>query len=94
MSGSSYKRRSYSSVGDSTEDTFSNRYAGEDSPRAVVPTSYGYIEGEAGAEGQYYIGDAAGPSVYRPGQTVHNPVRDGVIEDWSAMERVLEHTIK
>ena len=79
---------------DCLDTRFPPRYAGEDSPRAVVPTSYGYIEGEGESAGQYFIGDAAGPSVYRPGQTVHNPVRDGVIEDWSAMERVLEHTIK
>lgn len=106
-------------------------YAGEDAPRSVCPTSYGYLPPAAGPsskngssngdsnnneasmqgvegadgqaatpakaeqeQGQYFLGDASGPGVYREGMTVHSPMRDGVIEDWSAMERIVEHALR
>ena len=43
---------------------------------------------------QYYIGDSAGPSVYRPGMEVHRAVNEGVVTDWAAMERIVEHTMR
>lgn len=65
-------------------------YAGEDSPKCVIPTSYGYIpSGESGTEPQYHIGDN-GPSVWRAGQSVLNPLRDGIVEDWDAAERLIQ----
>lgn len=70
------------------------RYAGEDAPRTVIPTSYGYLAASESKEPQYFIGDAAGPNVYRPGQTIHAPVREGVVEDWPAVERILEGALK
>lgn len=58
--------------------------------------SEGHGEGRASkaSAGQYFLGDAAGPSMYRTGMTVHNPVREGVIEDWDAMERIVEHSLR
>lgn len=56
----------------------------------MLPTAYGLVQGSEGAESQYYIGDAAGPGAYRAGQSVHKPVKEGVIEDWPAVERIVE----
>ena len=48
---------------------------------------------EGAAEARYFFGQA-GPSVWRPLQQVHNPVRDGVVEDWSAAERLIECALR
>lgn len=83
-------------------------YAGEDAPRTVCPTSYGFIQDkEASSGGQdgmqvdsstnnhkYFLGDSAGPSVYRPGMNVYRAVNEGVVTDWAAMERIIEHTMR
>lgn len=82
-------------------------YAGEDTPRVVTPSSYGYIAADGEADGatanngagssksgQYFIGDASGPAVYRAGKTVHSPLRDGVIEDWPGVERIVEGALR
>jgi actin-related protein len=49
---------------------------------------------EGTSKNNYYIGDSAGPSVYRPGMEVYRAVNEGVVTDWSAMERIVEHTMR
>lgn len=61
----------------------------------MSPTAYGLIQGSSeGQQDQYFIGDANGPGVYKPGQNVHYPLRDGVIEDWPAVERIVEGALR
>lgn len=68
-------------------------YAGDDTPKAVIPTCYGYteevVEGEDVAMGEGGEGTEApkkktklyigqnGPSVWRPGMQVGHPVMEG-----------------
>lgn len=55
----------------------------------MIPTSYGRVPGKDGASPSYYIGDH-GPNMWRPGQSVLNPLRDGIVEDWDAAERLMQ----
>ena len=52
-------------------------FAGEDTPKSVIPSHYGYVEGagENGARKQYF-----GDSVHavRAGMEVANPMSDGI----------------
>lgn len=68
-------------------------YAGEDTPKVVIPSSYGHVPAHDDVAAQYYFGNA-GPSVYRPQQSVLNPLRDSIVEDWDAAERLIEHALK
>lgn len=68
-------------------------YAGDDTPKVVIPTSYGYHKVQqnntdismAGASEnglpatstRYYVG-SSGPSVWREGMEVGNPISDGL----------------
>lgn len=72
-------------------------YAGDDTPRAIIPTHYGYMStnpdadvvmgdtGENNAESskskfaKLYIGQS-GPSIWREGMEVANPIVDGLSE--------------
>lgn len=68
-------------------------YAGEDTPKVVIPSSYGHIPARDDLPARHFFGNA-GPSVYRPYQSVLNPLRDSTIEDWDAAERLIEHSLK
>ncbi|KAI8328118.1 actin family [Chlamydoabsidia padenii] len=93
-------------------------YAGEDTPKAMFPTSVGYIpksnttaqqedtemtEAETATAtnnnknnnkySQYYIGDNRINSV-RKGMEIFNPMEDGLIKDWDAMEAIWETTFR
>ncbi|RPA95862.1 Actin/actin-like protein [Choiromyces venosus 120613-1] len=59
-------------------------FAGEDTPKSVVPTDYGVLE-EAGENGgkKYFIGDNDVHSI-RPGMEIKNPMSDGIVADWEA----------
>jgi len=70
-------------------------YAGDDTPKAIIPTSYGYLNaqpdsdvvmsentdnGEAARKSKFakiYIGQS-GPSVWREGMEIGNPLVDGL----------------
>lgn len=65
-------------------------YAGEDTPRALFPTCYGYLDQEQTADGdvvmseaneakrhKYYIGDNR-VNTWRANMEVRNPVKDGM----------------
>ncbi len=74
-------------------------YAGDDTPKAIIPTSFGYLEEEAASNGDVSMGDASapegeqlqapkpkaklyigqnGPSLWRRGMHVANPMNDGL----------------
>ncbi|KZP24664.1 Actin/actin-like protein, partial [Athelia psychrophila] len=87
-------------------------YAGDDTPKAIIPTSYGYIpqnaDGdvamaeaptEAGddartknAKAKLYLGQH-GPSIWRAGMEIGNPMRDGLIHDWDPISPLISHAL-
>ncbi|KAG5654458.1 hypothetical protein H0H81_001957 [Sphagnurus paluster] len=81
-------------------------YAGDDTPKAVIPTSYGYhttavdeamdVEGSDATQKtrpiKMYIGQN-GPSLWREGMEVTNPLVDGLIQDFSAIPPLIEHAL-
>ncbi|EKM80508.1 hypothetical protein AGABI1DRAFT_113677 [Agaricus bisporus var. burnettii JB137-S8] len=85
-------------------------YAGDDTPRAIIPTHYGYMStnpdadvlmgdtGENNAESskskfaKLYIGQS-GPSIWREGMEVANPIVDGLINDFSPIKPLVDHAI-
>ncbi|KAI8372732.1 actin family [Radiomyces spectabilis] len=93
-------------------------YAGEDTPKAVFPTCYGYLEEpdvdpssqtkptdgditmtEAAAsessdprvKKSYFIGDTK-INTWRANMEVKNPMEDGLVTDWDAMEQIWNAT--
>ena len=70
------------------------RYAGEDVPKTIIPSSYGYVSAsDSQPEARYFFGHA-GPSVWRPNQQVLNPLHDGIVQDWNAAEILVEHALQ
>ncbi|KAK0206306.1 actin-related protein Arp4p [Desarmillaria ectypa] len=84
-------------------------YAGDDTPKAIIPTSYGYIKApddsdfamtdvnnvEVASKPQLaksYIGQS-GPSVWRSGMEVANPIKGGLINDFGPIHALVEHAI-
>jgi actin-related protein 4 len=65
-------------------------FAGEDTPRSVIPTYYGKYSTDA--QEKYVYGD----SIYvtpRPGLSIHNPMgKEGVVEDWEMAEKMWEYS--
>jgi actin-related protein 4 len=63
-------------------------FAGEDTPKSVVPTSYGVLPG-----GERLYGDNA-IHLPRPDMEVKNPYNsDGIVEDWETAAKLWEYTI-
>lgn len=89
-------------------------YAGDDTPKAIIPTSYGYIPsapdadvpmGEGGEPGaptngntvgkkysQIFIGQS-GPSMWRPGMEIGNPLVDGLIQDFNPISPLIRNAL-
>ncbi|PPQ79564.1 hypothetical protein CVT25_003446 [Psilocybe cyanescens] len=84
-------------------------YAGDDTPKAIIPTSYGYhpkmpdmdvdmsdnaLESPTPAEKftKIYIGQN-GPSVWRSGMEVGNPIVDGLIQDFNPIKPLIDHAL-
>ncbi|EAU84581.1 brg1-associated factor b [Coprinopsis cinerea okayama7 len=93
-------------------------YAGDDTPKAIIPTSYGYIpappeadvpmgdgtgNGEQGSatnanEGsrkfaQMFLGQN-GPSMWRPGMEIGNPLVDGLIQDFNPITPLIRNALE
>ncbi|KAH9943091.1 brg1-associated factor b [Epithele typhae] len=87
-------------------------YAGDDAPKAVVPTSFGYMEEKSTSNGDVAMGDAAapegeqlsapkpkaklyigqnGPSLWRSGMQVGNPMHDGLIQNFDPIPSLINH---
>jgi actin-related protein len=76
-------------------------YAGEDTPKADVPTAIGVgpakevsMETDSGPvtqlERKYYI-DSTYITVPREGEEINTPLRDGLVEDWDLYQRLIDH---
>ncbi len=63
-------------------------FAGEDTPKSVVPTSYAAL-----ATGERLFGENA-IHLPRPDTEIRNPYNsDGIVEDWETASRLWEHTV-
>lgn len=84
-------------------------FAGEDSPKVVLSTTYGWKENpnydpevlpdsESSAESDekyiYYFEDDSSIHVPREGMEVCNPMEDGVIKDWEGITKLWEYGLK
>lgn len=71
-----------------------NSYAGEDTPKSIIPSSYGYIPGQSDDQQAKYFFGHAGPSIWRPQQQILNPLKDSIVEDWAAAEKLIENVLQ
>lgn len=63
-------------------------FAGEDTPKSVVPTHYGQLP-----SGERLFGENA-IHLPRPDMEIRNPYNsDGTVEDWETASKLWEHTI-
>lgn len=67
-------------------------YAGEDAPKTVFPTSYSTIPGSGDTPDTCFHGTAS--TLYRPRALHSNPISDGLVTDWNAIERTLDHAFR
>ncbi|KAJ7086677.1 brg1-associated factor b [Mycena epipterygia] len=85
-------------------------YAGDDTPKAVIPTTYGYhkapadmdsampdaaedhVRAGAGKFAKMYMGQY-GPSVWREGMEVANPLSEGLIHDFDPVSALMRHAV-
>ncbi|KAI5791944.1 actin family [Geopyxis carbonaria] len=57
-------------------------FAGEDTPKSVVPTHYGVIDDPSGdGKPQLFFGDNDVHAL-RSGMEIRNPMSDGIVQDW------------
>ncbi|KLO15641.1 actin-related protein Arp4p [Schizopora paradoxa] len=89
-------------------------YAGDDTPKCVIPTSYGYtidpnepgdvpMESTEAMNGEQKVGASSsnaklhigqnGPSLYRSGMEVRNPMQGGLINDFTPIQPLLQHAL-
>ncbi|KAI8356676.1 actin family [Blakeslea trispora] len=57
-------------------------FAGEELPRTTFPTSYGIDN-----NGKYYLGETE-INTWRPNVEIKNPMKDGLVNDWDAVEQI------
>ncbi|KAJ7699873.1 actin-related protein Arp4p [Mycena rosella] len=84
-------------------------YAGDDTPKAVIPTTFGYHKAAPDADAampdaedsmqsgptkfsKMYIGQY-GPTVWREGMEVANPLNEGIIHDFEPISALMRHAI-
>lgn len=67
-------------------------YAGEDCPKTVFPTSYASVPGPDGDAPTYTHG--AGAHLWRPHAVLQNPISDGLVTDWDALSRTMDHAFR
>ncbi|KAA1466159.1 Actin/actin-like protein [Dentipellis sp. KUC8613] len=85
-------------------------YAGDDTPKAIIPTSYGFIPAPANAD--VTMGDATGeatvaekpantmyigqhgPSIWREGMHIGTPMKDGLINDFTPIPALINHALR
>jgi len=83
-------------------------YAGDDTPKAIIPTSYGFklkasdgdvAMGEAGEDGEAKKKDAKlflgqhGPSIWRDQMEIGNPLREGLIHDFEPIAPLISYAL-
>lgn len=71
-------------------------FAGEDSPKFVVPSSVGVVGGEEGAssDGATRLVGTSALGVRRDGMRVESALTDGIVTNWDAAEALISHAYK
>ncbi|TNY18285.1 actin family [Rhodotorula diobovata] len=68
-------------------------YAGEDAPKCVFPTAYATLPASDPAQPPTHVhGNAI--HLYRPHATISNFVHDGIVTDWDAAGRAIDHALR
>ncbi|CAE6434401.1 unnamed protein product [Rhizoctonia solani] len=70
-------------------------YAGDDVPKAVFPTTFGYTthySADENKEVRIHLGDE-GVSLWREGMEVGNPLQNGIVYDWTPIPPIINHAI-
>lgn len=65
-------------------------YAGEDTPKCVFPTPYVSVPSTSPDSPPSYV-HGNGIHLYRPNASVHSFISDGIITDWDAATRAIDH---
>ncbi|KAI0676897.1 actin-like protein Arp4p [Trametes maxima] len=89
-------------------------YAGDDAPKAIVPSAFGYVEEPAASNGDVTMGEAGasegeqpqapkpkvklhigqnGPSLWRSGMQVGNPMHDGLVQNFDSIPPLINHAL-
>ncbi|KAL7282140.1 actin-like protein Arp4p [Trametes coccinea BRFM310] len=89
-------------------------YAGDDTPKAIVPTAFGFIEEHVSSNGDVAMGEEGapppegeqpqavkpkvklfigqnGPSLWRSGMEVGNPMHDGLVQNYDSVPPLINH---
>ncbi|KIM64500.1 hypothetical protein SCLCIDRAFT_633828 [Scleroderma citrinum Foug A] len=67
-------------------------YAGDDTPKAVISSYYGYKPTAGDPDAKLYLGQN-GPSIWRDGMEIANPMRDGLIFDFNPISHLISHAV-
>jgi len=73
-------------------DTTRAGYAGEDTPKTVFNTSYASVPAADGSGQRFLHGNNV--DLWRPHAVHANPIQDGLINDWDAASRVVDHAFR
>ncbi|GAA5983588.1 hypothetical protein JCM5350_004876 [Sporobolomyces pararoseus] len=65
-------------------------YAGEDTPKTLFPTAYSTVPSSDPSQPPTHVHGVAA-HLYRPHSTIQSFVSDGIVTDWNAAERALDH---
>ncbi|KAJ6246191.1 actin [Anaeramoeba flamelloides] len=65
-------------------------YVGEDAPRFIIPTLFGEPKEKGMNDRNWYVGEAA--QCKRGILALKNPIENGIIGDWDAMEKIWRYT--
>ncbi|KAI5267739.1 Actin/actin-like protein [Aureobasidium subglaciale] len=70
-------------------------FAGEDTPKSVIPSVYGSIaSADADSKSRYLFGENAIHNPYQPHMDIRSPYdADGIVEDWDAASKLWEYSI-
>ncbi|KAF8826542.1 hypothetical protein HHX47_DHR5000050 [Lentinula edodes] len=85
-------------------------YAGDDAPKAIIPSSYGYIPPSAHSDnGDVRMNETgasesvakaksffghSGPSIWRANMEIGNPITDGLITDFGPIPALFRHALE
>ncbi|GAA5887041.1 hypothetical protein JCM16303_007114 [Sporobolomyces ruberrimus] len=65
-------------------------YAGEDTPKTLFPTAYSTVPSSDPSQPPSHVHGVAA-HLYRPNSTIQSFVSDGIVTDWNAAERAIDH---
>ncbi|GAA6009028.1 hypothetical protein JCM11491_005716 [Sporobolomyces phaffii] len=65
-------------------------YAGEDAPKTLFPTAYSTVPSPDPSQPPSHVHGVAA-HLYRPHSTIQSFVSDGIVTDWNAAERAIDH---